>query len=253
MNRFWILRGRGGLAVRWKGFSCHLLSHIRRKGPIYDTDVISELHVLCPIPFFLLDLFPKLLFSYPPTFLTCWWPLSLTDAAHVFCCLLPAFSAPHRLYFSESILRSHWWKCVSGKCLPFISWFLSGWVSSAQLEAHSKSTAEQTVHRLAQQREVFVLGFLTMSVSALWKGSQFSRGYVLAPLKSPWSQCFVTWDRYCTEVTWGVVKMRLVLKTVEKNPQNNKRGGKEADLEVLCFQEASHLLPWVEVSASLDC
>lgn len=65
-------------------------------------------------------------------------------------------------------------------------------VPVAQLEAHSKSTAEQTVHRLAQQREVFVLGFLTMSVSASWKGWRLSRGYVLAPLKSLWSQCFVT-------------------------------------------------------------
>lgn len=130
MNHFWILRGRGGLAVRWKGFSCHLLSHIRSKRPIYDTDVISDLHVHCPIPFFLLDLFPKLLFAYPPTFLTCCQPLSFSGAADVFC-LLPAFSAPHR--FSESILRSHWWEWVSGKCLPFISWFLPGWVSSAHI------------------------------------------------------------------------------------------------------------------------
>lgn len=47
--------------------------------------------------------------------------------------------------------------------------------------------------------------------------------------------------------------MSLVLKTVAKKPQNNKRGGKEADLDALCFQEASCLLPFVEVSTGLDC
>lgn len=46
--------------------------------------------------------------------------------------------------------------------------------------------------------------------------------------------------------------MSLVLKTVGKK-RNNKREGKEASLEVLCFQEASRLLPCVEVSTGLDC
>lgn len=47
--------------------------------------------------------------------------------------------------------------------------------------------------------------------------------------------------------------MSLVLKTVakKKKKRNNKRGGKEADLEVLCFQEGSRLLPGVEVSTGL--
>lgn len=123
--------GERRMAVRRKGFSCHLLSRIRSKRPIYDTDVISELHVRCPIPFFLFDLFPKLLFSYPPNFLTCCWPLSFSGATNVFpcaCCLhfQPHTDciSPHKFYgaidgggFQENAYHSFLGFCQDGfKC-----------------------------------------------------------------------------------------------------------------------------------------
>lgn len=76
----------GRMAVRQKGFSCHLLGHIRSRGFIYGVSILPELHVYCPIPFFPFDLFPKLIFPCPPTFPPSCHPLPFSTAPDVFSC-----------------------------------------------------------------------------------------------------------------------------------------------------------------------
>lgn len=155
MNHFWILRGRGGLAVRWKGFSCHLLSHIRSKWPIYDTDVISELQCIVPYPSFSLICFQNSSSLINPLFLPAASPcssvvLQMSPPAcchfqpHIDCISLNQFyGAIDGGGFQKNAYHSFLGFCQDGFQVPM---FL--------LEAHSKSSAEQIVHRVAQQRSV---------------------------------------------------------------------------------------------------
>lgn len=116
--------GERRMAVRWKGFSCHCLSHIRSKEPIYNTDVILELRVHCPIPFFLLGLFPKLLFSYPPTFLTCCWSCpsvvpQMSSPVPAACIFSPTQIAFPKINFKEPLME------VSFRKIPTIHFLAS--------------------------------------------------------------------------------------------------------------------------------
>lgn len=157
MNLFWILGGKGRMAVRWKGFSCHLLSHIRGRGSIYGVSVLPELHVHWPIPFFPLDLFLELLFLTHPLFLPSATPCPLAlpqmsspvPAACIVSCTQIAFP---QINFKEPLME------VDFRKTPTVHFSVSARAgfkcSRSSQEAYSRSGAGQMLQRPAHQRSV---------------------------------------------------------------------------------------------------
>lgn len=142
----------------------------------------------------------------------------------------PALSAAHWLHFPQSILRSRWWRCISGKCLLFISCSRYRAGQMLQRPAHQSSVCPGLFDHVRLSLSGRVAVSRGMRLCRLWNDCESSR-------------CCVIWGRSCG---WGQLGSRendsLVLESVQK--KGGGGGGRS-------FLPGSAVFPAGHLSAAL--